>query len=84
MIGLKYKLTCNTNERNALQFPDVAKRGLTCGVLPKTTGISYMREGSGSRDRRRVTQEVMRVVVAGGYIVPGWYLRRNFFLDAQI
>ena len=40
---------------------------MTCGVLPKTKGISYMRVGSGSRDRRRVTQEVMKVAVIGGY-----------------
>ena len=68
IIGLNYVLI-DTNERDAPQFPDVAKRGLTCGVLPKTTGTAYMKVGHGGAT---VTQEVMRVVVAGGYIVPGW------------
>ena len=51
----------------APKISEVAKRGLTCGVLPKTTGVSYMRFKPGPMGERRVTQEVMKVAVIGGY-----------------
>ena len=42
---------------------------MTCGVLPKTTATREMIVYEhGARGRYQVTQEVMKVVVMGGYI----------------
>ena len=46
---------------------------MTCGVLPKTTATREMTEivyehGARGRDTYQVTQEVMKVVVVGGYV----------------
>ena len=74
LMYYNYGIELTTNERDGLPISEVAKRGLTCGVLPKTTGTTFMKVGHGGFE---VTQEVMRVVVAGGYIVPELWWRND-------